>query len=467
VRSRTALVRNTDSFFKDDNVETKKISLTPRLLSEQGNGAPGGSSESQTRSSLDTFDKVTASANDKSRDDKKRKDKKPGMLSGLFKRKDKKDRGQEDRGEEHEKVSEDSSRASPQPKASSESLSQDVRLAPKPQSTPQRQPSKLQKPPPADLSPVRQAASQRPEPLKVQTPGAPQPSSPQKENSGPSTLRQVGPEPQTVENSPAPLRVRSPEAQPATNISLQANEKSSIFSPFTSARKTQLATSPAEPTIKPVKSKKAASRFAIDDSESDEDEPISHAPAHIQYHTQDAAPPEAISRATRDRLSESPVQVSPIEPAGHNPFSDPAPPPSHPPPLAPDSSPTDDEAPISPISPSPSPSPDLVESIPNYSDSVAKDVPTPASIATSTPTWSDASLRTYLDSDGDADIKDLLMIVHDNSGVVPAGPDHPIIGNLFKDERQKMSEMERKLDGMLESWLARKGKARSADMLPA
>lgn len=31
-RSRNGTVRNTDSFFKDDTVETKKISLTPRLL---------------------------------------------------------------------------------------------------------------------------------------------------------------------------------------------------------------------------------------------------------------------------------------------------------------------------------------------------------------------------------------------------------------------------------------------------
>jgi hypothetical protein len=28
-------VRNTDSFFKDDTVETKKISLTPKLLSDE------------------------------------------------------------------------------------------------------------------------------------------------------------------------------------------------------------------------------------------------------------------------------------------------------------------------------------------------------------------------------------------------------------------------------------------------
>lgn len=35
-RSRNGTVRNTDSFFKDDSVETKKISLTPNLLRDEG-----------------------------------------------------------------------------------------------------------------------------------------------------------------------------------------------------------------------------------------------------------------------------------------------------------------------------------------------------------------------------------------------------------------------------------------------
>ena len=36
-RSRNGVVRNTDSFFKDDTVETKKISLTPNLLRDDSN----------------------------------------------------------------------------------------------------------------------------------------------------------------------------------------------------------------------------------------------------------------------------------------------------------------------------------------------------------------------------------------------------------------------------------------------
>lgn len=37
-RSRNGTVRNTDSFFKDDTAEPKKISLTPNLLRDESNG---------------------------------------------------------------------------------------------------------------------------------------------------------------------------------------------------------------------------------------------------------------------------------------------------------------------------------------------------------------------------------------------------------------------------------------------
>ena len=38
-KSRKGTVRNTDSFFKDDNVETRKINLTPSLLRDDLNGS--------------------------------------------------------------------------------------------------------------------------------------------------------------------------------------------------------------------------------------------------------------------------------------------------------------------------------------------------------------------------------------------------------------------------------------------
>ncbi|KAF1982470.1 hypothetical protein K402DRAFT_195929 [Aulographum hederae CBS 113979] len=88
-KSRNGTVRNTDSFFKDDNVETIKKTLTPNILRDDSSGSTARSQDSRERgTSIDSMEKQLSA--DKPRDDKKRKEKKPGMLSGLFKRKDKK-----------------------------------------------------------------------------------------------------------------------------------------------------------------------------------------------------------------------------------------------------------------------------------------------------------------------------------------------------------------------------------------
>ena len=47
VTSRKGTVRNTDSFFKDDGVETRKINLTPSLLRDDSNGSVLRSSETK------------------------------------------------------------------------------------------------------------------------------------------------------------------------------------------------------------------------------------------------------------------------------------------------------------------------------------------------------------------------------------------------------------------------------------
>ncbi|EFW19207.1 conserved hypothetical protein, partial [Coccidioides posadasii str. Silveira] len=85
------------------------------------------------------------------------------------------------------------------------------------------------------------------------------------------------------------------------------------------------------------------------------------------------------------------------------------------------------------------------------------DTTAPASTVVSpvhSPIWNDAGLRAYLE-DG-SDIRDLIIIVHDKSNVLPAGPDHPVTGNLFKDESRSLNEMSNRLDDMLNGWLARK-----------
>lgn len=101
------------------------------------------------RGSMEAIEK-TLSAHDKGikeDKDKKRKDKKPGMLSGLFKRKDKKTKMPEDETEEQEKNSSETSRSSPPPKTSFDSFSSPESRSSK-SSGSLKQSSKLQKHPP-------------------------------------------------------------------------------------------------------------------------------------------------------------------------------------------------------------------------------------------------------------------------------------------------------------------------------
>ena len=51
-KSRKGTLRNTDSFFKDDSVETRKINLTPSLLRDDSIGARPGTNESREVSIL-------------------------------------------------------------------------------------------------------------------------------------------------------------------------------------------------------------------------------------------------------------------------------------------------------------------------------------------------------------------------------------------------------------------------------
>lgn len=54
-KSRKGTVRNTDSFFKDDSLETRKINLTPSLLRDDSKGAIAASSESNEVGILSIF----------------------------------------------------------------------------------------------------------------------------------------------------------------------------------------------------------------------------------------------------------------------------------------------------------------------------------------------------------------------------------------------------------------------------
>ncbi|KAI6925368.1 hypothetical protein KC341_g13455 [Hortaea werneckii] len=76
----------------------------------------------------------------------------------------------------------------------------------------------------------------------------------------------------------------------------------------------------------------------------------------------------------------------------------------------------------------------------------------PNSAATS---WSDSSLRAWYD-DG-SEVKDMLTMIHDRANTVPVNHDHPMMVGLFAEERKGVQKMMGDLDGLLGSYLQRKG----------
>ena len=464
-RSRRELERNSDSFFKDDGVETRKISLTPRLLrGDSDANLAAQQADLKPKSSLETFDRRVSPDSDKFGDEKKKE--KKGMLGGLFKRKDKKGKILDNETEDGKKGSDELSRVVPQSKKSSESLSHEARQI-KLDKAPQRQTSKLQKQPPPHVSPrtsptkdKMRAVEQSPH-ASIDSAMSP---SPHDSLSTPSTVRSPTAEPSKGQGTISP-RIGSPVSQQERAAS--PYEKKSIFTPISDTlQPTPVRSHDNEPQAESTQtaSKPAKDQLDIDGMESDNDdaaptskhEPVRHMPPAMVAHP---------AEPHQERLSESPIEVSPIEPSESHKSSSA----SQPPMLMVDTSSSNSERrSISPISPTSSSSPSLVDvdaETPNDADestnptatSPRADPPTP-STARSTPTWSDASLRTYMDNDDD--IRDLLIIVHDKSNVIPAGPDHPITGSLFGVEKGRLAEMQSNLDLMLTSWLARKNQIR-------
>ena len=470
-QSRNGTVRNTDTFFKDDSVETRKITLTPNLLRDDSSTSTRTSNESKElkqRPSLDKLEKD--SATDKSKDkkdkkDKKEKDKKPGMLSGLFKRKDKKSKLQDEDIDEliMGKRSTENPSASPAPSKDSEEIGSEE-ITQTQTSEVQRQPSKLQKQPRTEMSPVRKPGQTREaksaEPQQAPAPDRPTPA----ESVQQPSMRLVQAEPALEEQKPREL---SPELTRGPTPTAQKEQKSAG-----TISKMLRSASTSNSESKPVKAKKAKSRIELDDFDSSSEnspveEPTRGPSKQVQrpipgsfpdsYTSYNTAPSDE-RNATEERLSESPVQVSPVTSSQ-----------SYPPPLMVDTS--SQEEPASPVS---SPSPELIDA-----EDARGEKKGSSTTSTSTATWSDANLRTFFDDDGD--IKDLLVVVYDKSGVVPAGPDHPITGNLFKDENAKLADITnvssfihideistplltilQRLDGMLGDWLARKMRAQAS-----
>ncbi|CAL8574249.1 protein phosphatase regulator [Xanthoria parietina] len=443
-KSRKGTVRNTDSFFKDDNTETRKINLTPSLLRDDSSGSVKSleAKELKTRPSIDSLEKNSTSP-EKSKDDRKRKEKK-SMLSGFFKRKDKKGRHTDDSTEDGDKVSEE------QPLQSGHSLETSKDEAPTSrigmQQQPQRQTSKLQKSPPSKLSP-RPSVSRTDapsiktvisEPERTDTPQTTKPA-PQL-NLEFESKPLVDPEPQQLhERATAPSSVRPSDAprSEATEMESPKDSRRGMFSPIRDV----LRSAPASSEPKPEKAKKAKHRMPIDDfdssSDTDEQPERSRSPV-VQTR------PSGETERVREGLSESPVQVSPQQEPQYQG--------QHPPGLMIDTS-SQEEPSTSPVSPLSSA--ELVDA-PNEMEMREETPASTAQSSTNAPSWSDAHLRAYLE-DG-SEIRDLLVVVHNRVDVKPAPPDHPLVKDLFKEENRKLGEISSRLDHLLGDWLAKKSK---------
>ncbi|CAJ2507075.1 Uu.00g082610.m01.CDS01 [Anthostomella pinea] len=453
--TRNGTVRNTDSFFKDDTIETKKITLTPGLLRDDNESRiSSDSKEVRQRPSFDKLEKELVA--DKSKDDKKRKekdkkekDKKPSAIRSFFSRKDKK-KSIDDDDESFGKRSMDTGSGTSEKDLVEEPEVIDTESSPDKSGTPQRNPSKLQKQQPRSdpSSPTRKPAVTTPQTSADRAPllASEVRTTNNVANTPPATLRMVESD-----------QLDSPERPP------QKEDKPK------SAMSRILPSSSSEP--KPPKATKSKSRVELDDFDSPEEEveedvpePTRAPPEPRRQPSEDKplrpslpgafpdsylgtqmsipqqAEPAAAKRPAQERLAESPVQVSPVTS-------------SNPPALMVDSSSQEERS--SPVS---SPSPELADAE-GRTHQTQDSTTTASTSAPNTTTWNDANLRAFFDSS--TEVRDLLTIVYDTSDVAPPGSEHPVGHTMYLEEKAKLAEITTKLDDMLADFLARKQRRRN------
>ncbi|KAG9728325.1 hypothetical protein KCU59_g13843, partial [Aureobasidium melanogenum] len=511
--SRKGTPRNANSFLKDDGAEPLKISLTPNLLRDNSNG---NRSLESTGASMEGLEK-TASPPDKSRDDKKKKEKKPGMLSGLFKskKKDKRNKNSVDEDSDIEKLSSELARQSTSSDSNKgspiERSTQFSAAEPKSRGKLQKPqaggatitPSQATSPAPASAPAPALAPVTAPAPLKLSSvASAPQP----QRDEQPSSSFVAELEGSIVDTPVQPVQrnveLRQPESRIASETLLGSHTLSSITN--------KMRHSDSQDSIKPKKVKKAKARVELDDFDEISDK-------ENQAKEFEDGPSDAFMHGTEmvhipvnlGDESSSPDDQDTIEERGGEESSERTSSPSivgtpkasldgthenekhiHDVPtsnmLGDDD---DDETPLAPkrqsavasgsstpqqpqVNPPvrrapspPPPPPQRSSSVTPSNGSSARLSPSPASTrspvstAGTLNTWSDASLRAWLDG-AENDVRDMLVIIHDKSSVVPVTRDHPLMADLFTDESRRVAGLRDELDGLLGNWLARKKSVR-------
>lgn len=421
--TRNGTVRNTDSFFRDETIETKKITLTPGLLRDDNEGRM--SSESKDSSSLRQRPSLEKElVPDKVKDEKRRKDKdkkekekKPSAIRSFFSRNNRK-KSVDDDDDSFGKRSLDGSTEVIEKESIELQAAASGEVSPEKAAASQRSPGKLQKHTRADPSPTRKAPGTERGPML-----ASEARSNNVSNVPPATLRMVESDqsdttPRKEEKS-SPKSLLSKEAKPPKVTKAKSRVELDDFdSPEEEENAPEPAKSAPEPRLQPSEDKQVRPTL-----------PGAYPDSYVSTQTSQTSVSEMSDQtmttttnthpAAEERLSESPVQVSPVTQP-------------NPPALMADTSSQEDRS--SPIS---SPSPELVD-VDTRTHGKQDSTTTSTSTAT-TSTWNDASLHAFFDSG--SDIRDLLVIVYDKNDVTPASPDHPIVGSLFREQNARLAEI--------------------------
>lgn len=413
--SRVGTIRNTDSFFGGD-AEPRKISLTPNLLREESGSTSARSSDStdKTNPNSDIFAELekAPSNGDKVRDDKKRKDKKPGMLSGLFKRKDKKIKVDEAAG--GTVVKHETEPPSPTtPTTTGESSPMSATSPASPQGRRSTGANKLTKPPPAGLFTSPDTTPKSP----IETSFTP----------GPQLT-------QPARDTSAPMQgIAEEQSQPsAGNIEGQASE----------TRSRNDSSSASSITPAPLKFSRP-----VETAQQRQDSPaVYDDPANLQQQNE-VSQTSVQPGPYREYEPGTGTQATPIVPIGNVPElqrsragTD----------TSTSASAESSSRTVSPASPAEENAPQLEHSALTLSNSALP------SQSPQKSQWDNVALRNYLDDRGNQDAKDLLLLVNDTTGVKPLPLDHPVmLGFGFHEHQRQLNDMSQRLDAMLNGFLAR------------
>ncbi|GAB7357862.1 hypothetical protein MBLNU230_g0033t1 [Neophaeotheca triangularis] len=447
LKSRKGTPRNTDSFLKDDSIETRKITLTPGLLRDESGNSKPSSQDSARNSSMESLVKIASPPEEKkSKEAKAKKEKKQGMLSGLFKSKKKDKKSKEDvpAESEVEKASSEASRESPRgsPMRSGDTSPVDQHRS-------------------AQRSESKQSLTQAPASVRgklQKSPPGPSSSSTKDLHNPPDFMAELPAGDLSYEMSSGykvpPAGNGPDENVPARSESAQQAVRNNSTDQDSSAARNLHDENDDEISESPVEMTSGTFMHATEN-------------IHIPTPAKGQSPNDDDEEERRDRASEasSPsfLDTPPKEPYGgappqvadsqndnrvlltpETPFKETPPTQDNDTPKPQASSPTRGLSTSSTVSTSTSAEP---------SESSANDAPQQPE----EDTWDPVALRNWFDDEDKNGVKDMLTIIYDKSQMRELPMDHPLVQSFMPEERKRLAEMQKELDREFMAYLDRIG----------